>query len=330
MRSDAFAGVERYVCDVAAGLAARDWSVRVIGGDVDLMRRHLPSEVAHVSARTTTQVLARLLEAGTVDLVHAHMTAAELAAVLSRPRTGSRVVATRHFAGPRGRIPAVRASGRLLAKGIDVEIAISQFVAQEVGGAPRVLHHGVQDAEASDLKPKAILMLQRLQAEKDTATAVRAFARSGLASDGWRLLIAGGGVLEGPLRELVGSFGLSSVVDFLGFVEDAARLRRQASIFLATTPREGFGLSLAEAMAAGLPVVAADGGAHPEILDGCGLLFPPGDALACADALRRLAADPVERQCWGTKARARQQRALSVRGHVDRLEQIYVDVLASA
>jgi mannosyltransferase len=51
---------------------------------------------------------------------------------------------------------------------------------------------------------------------------------------------------------------------------------------------EGFGLPVAEAMAAGLPVVAADAGSVPEVLSGAGVLFPPGDAALARDAVAAL------------------------------------------
>lgn len=330
VRSDSFAGVERYICDVSTELAAREWRVFVVGGDARLMRRHLPTSVTHLPARTTSEVRRGLAAAGPLDLVHAHMTAAEAAAVLSRRRTRARVVATRHFAAPRGRHAALRAAGRFLAKGIDLEIAISHFVAGRVEGAPLVLHNGVpEDAQPSALSVKSILVLQRLQVEKDTATAVRAFALSGLAYEGWRLHIAGRGDMAGTLDDLSVRLGVTDAVELVGFVEDPGRLRREASIFLATAPAEPFGLSLVEAMAAGLPIVAADGGAHPELLADCGVMFPPGDAAACARLLRRLAASPVERRAWGAKARVRQRASLSVPGHVDRLEQFYEQVLST-
>src|SRR4029079_17908785 len=70
---------------------------------------------------------------------------------------------------------------------------------------------------------------------------------------------------------------------------------------------EGFGLTVVEGMAAGLPVVAPDAGGPAEIIrhDVDGLLVPPGDTVALADALRRLAADPATRRRLGDAARSR-------------------------
>src|SRR4051812_2379906 len=99
VRSDGFAGVERYICYVAAELMCRDWRVTVVGGDPRGMARQLPEGVGFRPARTATEVARALVAVGHPTLIHAHMTAAELPAVLTRPMTRARVVCTRHFAG---------------------------------------------------------------------------------------------------------------------------------------------------------------------------------------------------------------------------------------
>lgn len=329
VRSDSFAGVERYLCDVTAELTRRGWAVTVIGGDPHQMTSSLPANVPHLGGRTIAEVVRRLAAVGPVPLVHAHMTAAETAAVLCRPLNHSKILATRHFAAPRGRGRLGRAAGRLIGKGVNGELAISTFVSKSTDGCPPVLLNGVPSCrnEPHDGQ-RHVLVMQRLQEEKDTSLAVLAFAESGLSQDGWRLKIAGRGPLEPNLRDLAHARGVSGSVDFLGFIDDPAPLRREACIFLATAPAEPFGLSIAEAMAAGLAIVATDGGAHPELLWETGLLVPVGDANACARALRRLAEDPVERRRLGALARERQRSVLSLERHVDGLEQVYGKLLA--
>ena len=330
VRSDSFAGVERYVCDVSGELLRRGWEVAVVGGDPKAMRQALPEGARLVPATTTAAVLRALVGLGRTPLVHAHMTAAETASVASRPVTGARVVATRHFAAPRGGSTPVRVAGRLVARGISREVAISRFVASALGGEPLVLLNGVPNrAGRPDPASRTVLVIQRLQAEKDTETAVRAFALSGLAADRWTLQVTGRGPLLDPLRQLASELGIGGATEFLGFVDDPGALRHRAAAFLATAPAEPFGLSVAEAMAAGLPVVAADGGAHGEVLGDTGLVFPAGDAAACAVLLRRLAHSPETRAHLGERAQDRQRRHLSLSGHVDRLEALYAEVLGA-
>ena len=80
-------------------------------------------------------------------------------------------------------------------------------------------------------------------------------------------------------------------------------------------------------MAHGVPVVAADGGAHVETVGDAGMLFPPGDAQAAAEALVRLAEDPDLRRQVGADLRDRQRRMFSLQQHLDGLERLYREVI---
>jgi glycosyltransferase involved in cell wall biosynthesis len=82
-------------------------------------------------------------------------------------------------------------------------------------------------------------------------------------------------------------------------------------------------------MACGLPVVAAAGGAHDETVGAAvpELLFPAGDVAACAALLSRLAGDVALRRVLGTRLRAHQQAQLGIAGHVDRLLELYAEVM---
>lgn len=87
-------------------------------------------------------------------------------------------------------------------------------------------------------------------------------------------------------------------VQFLGYVSDEERLRlyREASMLVIASWDEGFGMPALEAMAIGLPVVAANRGSLPEVLGDAGILVDPGDPLTMASAMRRLLDDPVLRR----------------------------------
>ena len=99
-------------------------------------------------------------------------------------------------------------------------------------------------------------------------------------------------------------------------------------MLVASAPAEPFGLSVVEAMASRLPVLAADGGAHPELVEPLvdELLFPPRRAAQLSDRLIALAADPVRRSELGEQLHARFEAEYTVECHVDRLEEIYARV----
>ncbi|MGH9079506.1 MAG: glycosyltransferase [Acidimicrobiales bacterium] len=323
--TDAFAGVERYVCRVADELARRGHAVTAVGGDPRRMRAELDRRVAFRPARSlrpAALALARGRRRHT-DLVHVHMTTAEVAAWLAHPLNRAPIVATRHFARERGSSPLARAVARLTARSLSLDVAISRYVAETVRGPTFLIRNGVPDRPASDLESPTVVMMQRLDTEKMPDVAIRAWALSRLADRGWRLVVAGVGVLGPALAGLVDELGVADSVCFAGQVEDTDRLLAEASILMAPAPAEPFGLSVVEAMAHGVPVVAADGGAHRETVGQDGLLFPPGDPEAAAAALVALSRDAALRQDMGERLRRRQRELFSLEHHVDELESLY-------
>jgi glycosyltransferase involved in cell wall biosynthesis len=261
------------------------------------------------------------------DVVHAHMTAADVAAVLSRPLARRPVVSTLHFAHRRGHSPVTRTIYRSLRPFITAEVAISGYVAEMAGGDPVVIPNGIPDVAvaSAEARTPTVLVVQRLEREKDTATAVRAWQRAALRHEGWRLQVLGAGAERGVLESLVRDLDLAASVELLGSVDDVAARLGTASLLLATAPAEPFGLAVVEAMAVGVPVVAADGGAHRETIGPASpdTLFAPGDDVAAARLLEALAADPARRAALSASGRARFEAEYTVERHVDRLEALY-------
>ena len=145
----------------------------------------------------------------------------------------------------------------------------------------------------------------RLDWMKDHDTVIRAFAVVNARLGGARLSIVGDGDERERLERLVVQVGVQGSVEFVGHSLDVPSLLAEMDIFVfATSETEGFGTVLAEAMAAGVPIIAPAVGPAPEILgDGSvGVLVPPRDVGAMADAMIAL---------WGDHERRAQ---LSARG----------------
>ncbi len=327
VRSNAFAGVERYMCQVANGLVSRGHHLSVIGGDPARMHTELDGRVDYRPAETVLQTARALAAQRHADVVHAHMTAAEGAAWLARPFQRAPIVATRHFPGDRGSGKVARTLARVVARPIARDIAISQFVAEGVQGPTVLLRNAVPDRPQAGLESSTVLVLQRLTEEKRPELGIRIWARSGLGDTGWRLVIAGTGDRLSAVRTLAHELGVTESVDFVGQIADTDRLLSESSVVLATPPAEPFGFSVVEAMAHGVPVVAAAGGAHVETMGDAGMLFPPGDVDAASDALVQLAAHPDLRRRVGGSLRDRQRRMFSLEHHLDGLEHLYRDVI---
>jgi len=326
--TDNFAGVERYICQVANGLAARGHEVEVIGGEPDRMAAELSSSVAHRPAGTLPRATLALAAARGADVVHVHMTAAEASAFLARPVDRAPIVATRHFAADRGSSPVRRASARVVGRAIAVDVAISEFVARSVTGPTTLIPNGVVAHPQADLTSTVVVMLQRLDHEKQPDVGIRAWAHSGLADRNWKLVVAGDGVLRPDLEALVERLGCGDSVEFLGQVADTDALLAGASVLLAPCAVDAFGLSVVEAMSHGLAVVAAAGGAHVETVGDAGILFPPGDADAAGASLLQIGTDPALLHSTGAALRERQRERFSLGLHLDRLESLYRSVVA--
>jgi glycosyltransferase involved in cell wall biosynthesis len=130
---------------------------------------------------------------------------------------------------------------------------------------------------------------------------------------GWTCWMVGGAqrppevTYRHQLDAMASDGGITGRVRFLGERHDVPVLLTAADLFCQpNTSPEPFGLSLVEALHAGLPVVTSRIGGACEIVDAsCGLLTSPGDSLALADALKRLVVDPQLRARLGTGARSR-------------------------
>ncbi len=318
--TDAFAGVERYVRTSAVCLARAGCRVTVVGGAAESMRPLLvASGVRWMPGSTVPGALRSLSRARRPDVIVTHMTRADFVGVITGAFRRIPVVSTRHFASVRGSSALSRVVSARIRHRITAQIAISQFVAQNVEGSTTVVHTGVADVElAKREREPVVLVLQRLEAEKHTEWALRAWAQV-TESAGWRLGIAGDGSDLDSLHGLAGALGIAGSVDFLGFQTDVDALLGRVSVLLAPTPREGLGLAVIEAMAHGVPVVACGAGGHLETAGEVdeAALFDPGDTAAAAGHLARLIRDRAERERYGDALRERQRTEFSLQAQTE-------------
>ncbi len=149
-----------------------------------------------------------------------------------------------------------------------------------------------------------ILCVAHLYPRKDVATLLAAMTR--LSADAV-LRVVGTGPELARLRRRAEELRLASRVEFLGHVafDRLAGEYRRADVFCLPSRQEGFGIVFLEAMAAGLPIVAARAGAVPEVVPDamCGILVPPGSPDELAGALDRLLSSAGERHRMGEAGR---------------------------
>jgi glycosyltransferase involved in cell wall biosynthesis len=166
----------------------------------------------------------------------------------------------------------------------------------------------------------------RLNPVKDLATLIRAFARVRKAAPPATLVIVGDGEERQRLEAAAWELGVAADVRFLGERDDARALLPGFDIFVNSSISEGVSLTILEAMAAELPVVATAVGGTPEVIDDrrTGLLVPARDPDALSRALMSLAGDPAERRVLGAHARAAVERRFTIDRMVDYYAQSYL------
>jgi glycosyltransferase involved in cell wall biosynthesis len=334
IRSDGFAGVERFVARLAVAQNRAGHRVRVIGGDPARMIAALrPHPIMFTEAKRTSETWSAIRRwQDHADVVNTHMTAADVAAALalSMNRQPPALVSTRHFTQARGadsRMPIDAILRHVIAQ----EISISHAVASSIGLPSTVVHSGLEFRPPPRVpRRRVVLVAQRLQPEKQTALAIEAFARSGLADVGWEMHISGAGSERTALEALTHQLGLGSDVRFLGQISDVSALMDASSILIAPCAVEGLGLTVIEAMQAELPVVAARAGGHVELLTGLDplLMFEPGDVNEAAANLRAFATDEARRRSAGTQMRMRQEADYAIEGQVAGTVEVYLKALA--
>lgn len=276
--------------ELAARLARDGVPVRAVPWRAGLDPRVLPGIVAELRRSP--------------GLVHAHDAHAVTLGGLGAGLTGRPLVATRRVDFPLRRRGFWGRAARI--------VAISHAVADVLvaDGIPRerisVVHSGIDLAELRrttrlgirdrlGLPPEAVVAanVAALVPHKDHATLLRAAAALAARLPALHWVVAGEGAERAPLERLRAELGLGQRVHLIGHLEEPARLVADADCFVMSSREEGLGTSVLDAMALGTPVASTTAGGLSEMLqDGAGLLAPPNDPHALADAVARLLTEP--------------------------------------
>jgi sugar transferase (PEP-CTERM/EpsH1 system associated) len=178
-------------------------------------------------------------------------------------------------------------------------------------------------------KPFVIGTVGRLQDVKDQATLIEAFAllcaARPAARAGLRLAVVGDGPLRARLEQKAQDAGVADLVWFAGARNDIPELMRSFDLFALSSIAEGTPVTLLEAMACGVPVVATAVGGIPEVVqDGVnGALVPASNAQALAEALGRYVDDRARQAAHGAVARETIERHYSVAAMVGAYTALY-------
>jgi glycosyltransferase involved in cell wall biosynthesis len=279
--------------------------------------------------------LANLFRQWQTDIVHTHN---ERPLIYSAPAASlartARVIHTKHGRGT-GNTPRQNFLTGLTARLTDRFVCVSDDCARlavEQGVASKrvmTLHNGIDLQRFAFTGPcptGPAVIVARLCADKDLATLLEAVALVIRDAADFRLVIAGDGPCMSDLRQQADRLNLTNHVQFLGMVQDVPALLKQARMYVLSSISEGVSLTLLEAMACGLPIVATRVGGTPEVVaDGVtGLLVPPRDPAALASALLRLHRDEAATQRLGRAGRDRVEQDFDIRRMVASYEALYL------
>ena len=302
--------------------------------------------------------LARFLREQNVAAVHAHQYTPFFYTLLARGLGGRPpVIFTEH-----GRLhpdhPRLKriVCNRLLRRQHDRVIGVGEAMRQALianEGIPassvEVLFNGVRlqpfraAVEDSELRSQTrrelgfseadcvVVQVARLNALKDHATAARAIARASQQDARIRWLVVGDGEERTSLEVLLREQQLEGVTRLVGTRRDVPRLLAAADVCLLSSISEGLPLTLIEAMAARLPVVATDVGGVAEVVvpEITGLLAAAGDDATLAQHLLRLSADRGLAARLGRTGAARAEHLFSFERMEAGYAAVFDDVLAA-
>jgi glycosyltransferase involved in cell wall biosynthesis len=279
--------------------------------------------------------LARLFRRMSVDVVHTHDDKPLLYGCVAVRLAGvRRNIHTQHH----GLLPQMTPRQRKLTawagRLADSFVCVSQDGARhmEETGLPArsitTLWNGIDLERYPHKGPRAggaAVAVARLSPEKDIANLLRAVALVIPSAPDFRLEIAGDGPLYAELRQLTTKLHLEKQVCFLGEVDNVPGLLERAGLFVLPSRTEGISLTILEAMACGLPVVATAVGGNPEVvLPGVtGLLAPAGDPVALAKCLLQFWKNPEEGRLMGNAGRRRVETQFDIRVMLARYERLY-------
>jgi glycosyltransferase involved in cell wall biosynthesis len=225
-----------------------------------------------------------------------------------------------------------------------VSPAVRDFVVQHVGipaSKVLVIPNGVDVARFTDVRPVAraawglpsagplIGAVMRLEPVKGGETLVRAMAALRMA--GAHAVVVGDGPQREAWESLADALGVGERTHFVGYQANVPAWLAACDVFVLPSDWEGMPNAALEAMAAGRPAVATAVGGTPDVvLDGVtGLLVPPRDPAALAQAIQSLLDDPVRARAMGVAGRQRVEQYFSLAAVVAQTVALYDSLLQS-
>jgi glycosyltransferase involved in cell wall biosynthesis len=286
-----------------------------------------------------------------VNILHSHNYKSNFYAWMARPRNGTRWVVTNHGRRQGYRLSLYHFLDSVVMRRADKVVAVSERIAEWMAKAGvrkdrlSVIDNGIDVdgflKRTSDSYPlrlpgaRANVLLigtvGSLTKEKGHVNLLNAVPRVLRHFPEAQFLIVGNGVERSALERLAEEKGITESVVFTGARDDIPGILSSLDAFVLPSLDEGLPMALLEAQAACIPVVATEVGAVPSVVRNgvTGLLVPPGDADALAQALVRILSDSRAASRMAEKGRERVRERFSSHTMAEKYHSLYEDIMAN-
>ena len=348
-------GLERFVLELSKNFSNRVTPVIVCleeAGDLAASAGH--TRIISIGSKPglkfhSVKKLADIIRKCNINIIHTHNEAAHFYGTLAGFFTGVPVLHTRH--------------GRCLHNSYKIKLLniISSFMAAKCVGvskdvtdelkrteilssekaltilngidvnaySPRTTHADRKAAQKETNKCVKIGIIARLDRVKDHSNLLNSCVILNNLNDNFKLFIVGDGPMRKPLERQVKELLLEKKVVFTGTRHDIADILNDLDIYVLSSISEGISLTLLEAMACGLPVVATDVGGNPEVVinNKTGFIIPPKDPEKFAEKILILCQDENLRKRMGNAGRDRVLERFNILDTAKTYEQFYLQIL---
>lgn len=354
-------GLEKIIANIVLGLDKSKYKVEVWclagGGEIadELMAKGVVLKILEMDSYYNpfkVTALAGILRKKNVVILHTHGyfagTFGRLAAILARIPIIITHVHTTYYDFKKRNILMERFLSLFTNKIVCVSRAVERFVVDIEGISGKrtcLIYNGIEkynlfegitasDEERDSLgfveNDLVVITVASLTAHKGHRILMEAFRIVLEKNRSLKLLIVGDGYLRNELESYSNKYGIASSIVFAGQRKNVASLLKLANIFvLPSTEREGLGIALIEAMAAGLPVIGTRLGGIPEVISENinGLLVAPGNPYELASAMETLTRDQAMREKMGKMGRKIYEEKFSASKMIQNMDSLYGELM---
>lgn len=339
-------GAEKVVCDLADQMSILGHEVKIayLIGEIIVRPKNLNVDIVFLELNSLRQLYSssrkykKLIQDFQPDVVHAHMVHANIFSRINR--IGCKIpklICTAHNSNEGGKLRML--AYRLTNFLSDFNSNVSQEATESLiskGAFDKsnltTVYNGIDLSKFKSFmnvkKNEEIMILSvgRFNEQKDYPNLFRAIKilKDNNLIEKIKFYIAGDGELRSELEQLIKILNISDNVTLLGIRSDIPELMNQAHFFILPSAYEGFGLVVAEAMACGAFVIATNSGGVAEVMGDTGILVPPQNSEALAEAIKQaVSKTPLEIKANNLKARQRVEELFSLEKSVQNWLKLY-------